>query len=236
MNQTMNSIIEYSGYPITTGSSVIGIKYNNGVVIAADTMGNYGNMHRYPNVQRLLKINENTVLGVSGDLADYQKVKSMVENRMLQEDLNDDGYKMTPLILHSWLTRILYQARCKMNPFWNTYIVGGVQDGLKYLGYVDKIGIAFTGNTLACGFGLHIAQVLCTYIVLPILRNFYESKQGNIIKEEAVSVVKKCIEVLYCMDKQSSDQFQIAIVDNTEGSSVSDVAKVESNWDIADYV
>merc|ERR1711996_196405 len=50
-----------SQYPITVGTSVFGLKYKDGVIIAADTMGNYGRLSRYPNLQRVNKINETTV-------------------------------------------------------------------------------------------------------------------------------------------------------------------------------
>ncbi len=33
--------------PMVTGSSVVGIKYRDGVMLAADTLASYGNMARY---------------------------------------------------------------------------------------------------------------------------------------------------------------------------------------------
>ena len=46
-----------------------------------------------------------------------------------------------------------------MNPLWNTLLVAGVQAGEPFLGYVDKIGVAFTENLIATGFGAYIALV-----------------------------------------------------------------------------
>ena len=44
--------------PAVTGASVIGIKYDSGVLIAADTLGSYGSMAKIRHVSRLHTINE----------------------------------------------------------------------------------------------------------------------------------------------------------------------------------
>ena len=65
-----------------TGTSVLGIKFEGGVMIAADTLGSYGSMARYPNVSRLMRVNEMTILGAGGDYADYQFLQNMINQRM----------------------------------------------------------------------------------------------------------------------------------------------------------
>ena len=51
-------------YPSVTGTSVLGVKFNGGVVIAADKLGSYGSMARFRDLSRILKasdyINVNT--------------------------------------------------------------------------------------------------------------------------------------------------------------------------------
>ena len=44
---------------------------------------------------------------------------------------------------------------------WNTVVVAGLQAGKPFLGYVDKIGVAFEDDLTASGYGAHIALVLC---------------------------------------------------------------------------
>lgn len=47
-----------------------------------------------------------------------------------------------------------------MNPLWNTLVVAGYSTkGDAYLGYVDKIGVAYQDTTIATGYGAHIALV-----------------------------------------------------------------------------
>lgn len=64
---------------ITTGSSVIGVKYDGGVIIAADNLVSYGNMARYQDVERVFKINDKTIIGVGGDYADFQYIKRFID-------------------------------------------------------------------------------------------------------------------------------------------------------------
>lgn len=64
---------------ITTGTSVIGVKYDGGVIIAADNLVSYGNMARFQNVERVFKINDKTIIGIGGDYADYQFIKRHID-------------------------------------------------------------------------------------------------------------------------------------------------------------
>ena len=42
--------------PIVTGTTVIGLKYQGGVMLAADTLASYGSLARYKDVRRIKKI------------------------------------------------------------------------------------------------------------------------------------------------------------------------------------
>ena len=69
-----------------TGTSVFGVKYKDGVVFAADTLGSYGSLARYPDIERVIKVNDNTVVACSGDIADFQvgrKGKIVSCNRLI---------------------------------------------------------------------------------------------------------------------------------------------------------
>ena len=67
---------------MTSGTSVLGVKFDGGVVIAADTLGSYGSLARFRSVSRLMKVNDSTVIGATGDYADFQNVKDDIENMM----------------------------------------------------------------------------------------------------------------------------------------------------------
>lgn len=50
--------------------------------MAADCLGSYGSLAKMRNVQRIIKINENIILGASGDFADFQYIQSVIEQKM----------------------------------------------------------------------------------------------------------------------------------------------------------
>ena len=45
--------------------------------------GSYGSLARYRSISRLNKVNDTTLVGASGDVADFQFVKSHLEQKML---------------------------------------------------------------------------------------------------------------------------------------------------------
>lgn len=47
----------------------------------------------------------------------------------IDEELLGDGHSYSPRAIHSWLTRAMYSRRSKMNPLWNTMVIGGYSDG-----------------------------------------------------------------------------------------------------------
>ena len=67
---------------MVTGTSVLGLKFDDGIIIAADTLGSYGSLARYRTVSRLMKVNNTTVMGAGGDYADFQFIKSIIEQRV----------------------------------------------------------------------------------------------------------------------------------------------------------
>ncbi|XP_057244853.1 proteasome subunit beta type-4-like [Malurus melanocephalus] len=125
--------------PMVTGTSVLGLKFSGGVLLAADMVGSYGSLARFRGISRLLKVNNSTVLGASGDVADFQHLRQLLEQMVIDEELLGDGHSYSPRAVHSWLTRVLYNRRSKINPLWNTLVIGGdlLERCLKVLYYRD---------------------------------------------------------------------------------------------------
>lgn len=72
-------LLRFPRSPMVTGTSVLGLKFNGGVMIAADMLGSYGSLARFRNISRIMKVNDCTVLGASGDYADFQYLKQVIE-------------------------------------------------------------------------------------------------------------------------------------------------------------
>jgi len=209
--------------PIVTGTSVLGLKTKHGVVIAADTLGSYGSLARFRDIQRLMKVNNSVIVGGFGDYADFQYIMKLMEQQTIDDRIVGDGVFRDAPAIHSWLRCILYNRRSKMNPLWNTMVVAGKSiKGEAYLGYVDKIGVAFTDDTVATGFG--------SYIALPMMRKALAEKPDMSV-EEAKAVLVRCLRVLFYRDCRSLNRFQIGVVSDSE-TSISEPISADTDWSI----
>ncbi|XP_032060520.1 proteasome subunit beta type-4 [Aythya fuligula] len=212
--------------PMVTGTSVLGVKFEGGVMLAADMMGSYGSLARFRNISRLLRVNDSTVLGASGDYADFQYLAQIIDQMVIDEELLGDGHSYSPKAIHSWLTRVMYNRRSKINPLWNTVVIGGYYNGESFLGYVDMLGVAYEAPTLATGYGAFLAQ--------PLMREVLE-KKPILTKEEARSLIERCMKILYYRDARSFNRYEIAIA-TEKGVEVEGPLTLEANWDIANLV
>lgn len=150
----------YSRSPITTGTSVVGIKFDGGVMIAADNLVSYGSLARYQDVQRVFKVNNKTIMGAGGDFADFQSLKRSIDQKMVEDMCHEDDLDMKPKSLYNWLTRVFYNRRSRINPLWLEMVVGGLDNGEPFLGHVDLRGRAYQDDVVATGFGKHLALPL----------------------------------------------------------------------------
>ena len=64
---------------MVTGSSALGITFDGGVMLAADTLGSYGSLARFRNISRVKKVTENCAVAASGDYADFQFMQRLFE-------------------------------------------------------------------------------------------------------------------------------------------------------------
>lgn len=215
---------KHSQAPVTTATSILAITYDKGVAIAGDLLGSYGSLARYRDCPRVLKINDNIILGAGGDYADFQYVQALIEQKIIDEECLDDGLSLKPKSLYCWLTRILYNRRSKFDPFWNNFVVGGLQDGQPFLGTVDKLGTAYADKIICTGYGAHI--------VTPIFRDALD-KNPNLKRADALKLIHKAMEVLYYRDARSFPKFQIATLDDKDGVKVEGPFEVVQNWGLA---
>jgi len=186
--------------PLVTGTSVIGIKYADGIMMAADTLASYGSLARFRNIERIRIVGKNTLVAGSGEYSDFQYIMVSLEELVDSDNALDDGHHLQPKEIYSYLTRMLYNRRNKFDPLWNQIIVAGVSDKNQiFLGQVDLMGTAFEDNTLATGYGAFIAR--------PLLRHAY---RPNLSEAEAKDVLERCMRVLYYRDGRSLNKIQIA--------------------------
>ncbi|CAN6466110.1 unnamed protein product [Victoria cruziana] len=205
-------------YPYVTGTSVVAVKYKDGILMAADTGGSYGSTLRYKSVERMKAIGKHSVLGASGEISDFQEILRYLDELILYDNMWDDGNSLGPKEIHSYLNRVMYSRRNKFNPLWNTLVLGGVKNGQKYLGMVSMIGVHFEDNHVATGFGNHLAR--------PILRDEWREDMSF---EEAVKLLEKCMLVLLYRDRSAINKIQIAQV-TEEGFKLFQPYSLKTFW------
>ena len=60
----------------------------------------------------------------------YGQVVNLVEERVRSDRIKGTGTVLTAPELHSYLGRVFYNRRNKMDPYWNSILVAGVSDGV----------------------------------------------------------------------------------------------------------
>ncbi|SCU82857.1 LAFA_0D00430g1_1 [Lachancea sp. 'fantastica'] len=211
--------------PIVTGTSVISMKYNGGVVIAADNLGSYGSLLRFNDIERLISVGRNTVVGISGDISDMQQLEYLLEEMQTENNYDnqyaDEEEALKPSYVFEYLANVMYSRRSKMNPLWNALIVAGVEDAKPFLKYVNLLGVTYSAPSLATGFGAHLA--------LPLLRKVVDV-ESDVEKTDLETAKKSIIEamkVLFYRDARSSRKYSLAVIDKEQGLILDKDAKVE---------
>ena len=71
-----------------TGTSVLGLQYKDGVMLAADNLASYGSLARFMDIRRLERVGDNVVIGASGDMSDWQNLKHTLNKLMYVDGTN----------------------------------------------------------------------------------------------------------------------------------------------------
>ena len=124
----------------------------------------------------------------------------------------------------------MYQRRSKVDPLWNSLIVGGVDQttGKPFLGYVDLLGTTYESSTIATGFGLHLAQ--------PLLRKAVEGREEQLEEQQAREILESCMKVLFYRDARSMNEYSLAVIDK-DGVDLREGEKLENqSWAFADRI
>jgi 20S proteasome subunit beta 7 len=66
------------------------------------------------------------------------------------------------------------------------------------LAFVDLLGTTYSADTLATGYGAHIAQ--------PLLRTAVEGHVDDITEEQALQILENCMRVLFYRDARSTNK------------------------------
>jgi len=204
--------------PIVTGTSVIAIKYNGGVVMGTDMLCSYGSLARFNSIQRMEKFGSNTIIGAGGELSDFQSLSNTINDLVTLDHCIDDGSRLSPEEIYNYVARIMYNNRNKGNPLWNSLVIMGYQNGSSFLGKVDLLGTCFKEDIVCTGYGAHIA--------LPLMRKA-ATDNPNMTLEQARKLIEDCLRVLFYRDARSSRKVQISVA-NENGLEISQPIELDT--------
>ena len=220
---------------MAAGGSVVAIKYDGGVLMAADTLLSYGAMAKQPNIPRMAIMGRTTCISATGDYADFQAAYRELQSELEDAKMLEDGVSHTPKMIYSYLHRTVYGKRCDFEPWQCQFIVMGAATATEesFLGGIDSIGTKWAGDCVATGYGGHMS--------LPLLRAAIEKKQkatgdakAKLTKAEAMNVLTDCMRVLFYRECRAVNRFQFA--EATDGKvTISDPITLDTEWEFSGF-
>ena len=64
-------------------------------------------------------VNSTTIIGFTGELSDFDYIMTLLNELSTTDFCEDDGKELSPMEIHSYLTRVMYNRRNKFDPLWN---------------------------------------------------------------------------------------------------------------------
>ena len=155
----------------------------------------------------------------------------MLNELDIDETYTSGGNTLNAQNLHTYLSKVMYARRTKVNPLWNAILVAGFDGtGKTFLSSVDLLGTTFSSPTLATGYGSYLAQ--------PLLRELAETEEevAKVTREQAEKAIREALKVLFYRDARSMDRFSIAVITKA-GIEIKEDEKLEGqSWAFADRI
>ena len=168
--------------PVNIGTSVLACKYDGGIMIATDTAISYGSSRATKDACRMAKLGNEGVFACSGEMADFDEMKRLFEEKYEAELVENDGTCfLHPKDYFNWMARHQFQKRTKGQPLWVTMVVGGVnhKTGEQTLAQCDHLGTRLYGDWMATGLAHHYLGAIFSTVWKP---NMTEQEARNMLE------------------------------------------------------
>ena len=142
---------------ITTMNSVLGVKYDGGILVASDMAINYGTCYKFSDISHFVQLTPSLIIGASGEYADFQIIVDIVQSLIREHECETGGDYLAPEQIFSYVKRVLYQQRSRMRPLGLKILIAGFQrNGSSFLGAVDLYGTAWTDDFIGTQAAAHM--------------------------------------------------------------------------------
>ena len=184
------------------GATTVGIKVNEGVVLAADKRVTYGLMLFSKAGKKVFKITDKVGIASAGIISDMQTIARTLEAEMRLYEL-ETGMPIKVSNVAKLLSIMLYNRR--IYPYLIETVVGGIDDEGAHLMVCDPIGAIIEDDYTALGTGAQVA--------IGIVENSYEKNMGL---NEARELAVKAVKAAFSRDAVSGDGIDLLIISNKE--------------------
>ncbi|MGB9726035.1 MAG: proteasome subunit beta [Fervidicoccaceae archaeon] len=161
------------------GATVVGIKFQEGIVIAGERRMTYGSYIQSSNVKKVFLINERMGLGAAGMVGDLQNIIRLLKEQIRYYE-GETKNRMKVRSAAKLLSNILYSL--KIFPAMAEFIIGGIEDGVPVLAVLDPVGSVLEDDFIAVGSGGSIA--------IGVIEELYKT---NMSETEAVELAVKAV-------------------------------------------
>ncbi|ALU11936.1 proteasome subunit beta [Ignicoccus islandicus DSM 13165] len=192
--------MDYKPKPIK-GTTTVGIRTSNAVILAADKRATAGNMIVHKNVVKIIKISDYMALTTAGLVADAQMLAEVLRNEVKRYELSV-GKRMSVRAAATFLSNILFGAS-RYYPYIVQFLLGGY-DTAPRLFSLDWFGTVAEEKFLVTGSGSPMA--------VGVLEAEYRE---DMEVEEAVKLALKAVYAATQRDTASGEGIDVAII--TEG-------------------
>jgi len=180
----------------------LGVKFRNGVVLAADRRVSYGGFILSKAAKKVMKINERVGLSMSGLPADFQELSEILSYNIALYEM-DIERKATPTNIARLLSIIMYQRRF-YGPFYAEILVGGLEQNTPKIIVLDPAGGMLEEDYAATGTGARMAT--------GILERYFKK---DLEKDEAVDIAERAMRAAIERDALSGDGIDILIISDS---------------------
>jgi len=222
--------------PIVTSNSVIAFKCTDGIIMGTDDILCYGSWKRFRDMDKVFELDD-TVIMYTGEYSDFQNLQENLTKLSNQRKCSN-YHKLSPKNYWSYINKLQYQMRMKMNYLYGSLIVAGLNNKENYqtdisedkkddyfLGYTDLRGLKYEDEILCTGFS--------SYFAIPILRE--RQPHLNMSVAEGKELIKELFAIVAGRECAASQNIIITSIKRNQQSgalqTIVDKETVSANFD-----
>ncbi|MFB6143853.1 MAG: archaeal proteasome endopeptidase complex subunit beta [Candidatus Nanohaloarchaea archaeon] len=119
-----------------TGTTTVGLTTEDGVILAADRRASMGRLTASKYAKKVYKLDEKIGITISGSVGDAQKIIRIMRSQLKLHKLETKELSVKGAA--TMLSNVLHNH--KMMPFFNQFVMGGIEEGKGILYDLDPAG------------------------------------------------------------------------------------------------